>query len=200
MQTEGEVWDILNAGPLQRFTANGRLTHNCVILDHSDTTQRLGFVTDIVHEALDDGTVKPKQAALRRDKLPVECKACGALHPPNKNRVCPNCGAINKLQSNILEGDGVLVQIDNAGMLRAMRRENKSWSLPDKAQFLSELQAYGRYHGYKSGWAANKYREKFGVWPNGVERYAKPIDSISPKVMAWVRSRQIAYARRTKAL
>ncbi len=29
MQTEGRVWDILNAGPRHRFTAGGRLVSNC---------------------------------------------------------------------------------------------------------------------------------------------------------------------------
>jgi superfamily II DNA or RNA helicase len=179
-------------------TAPGK--QRLVILDHSDTTQRLGFVTDIMHDELDDGTPKPKAAAVPRDRLPVECKVCGALHPPNKNRICPNCGALNKLQSNILENDGVLIEIDRADMLRTMKKANREWSTLDKAQFLSELQAYGRYHGYKPGWAANKYREKFGVWPNGIERYAKPINSISPKVMAWVRAGQIKYAKKARAL
>jgi len=77
VQAEREVWDILNAGPLQRFTANGRLVHNCLILDHSDTHQRLGFVTDIHHEKLCDG--KPPKAQERKERLPKECPKCTFL-------------------------------------------------------------------------------------------------------------------------
>jgi DNA polymerase len=29
LQTQGRVWDLLNCGPLHRFTAAGRLVHNC---------------------------------------------------------------------------------------------------------------------------------------------------------------------------
>lgn len=29
LQTQGRVWDLLNCGPLHRFTAGGRLVHNC---------------------------------------------------------------------------------------------------------------------------------------------------------------------------
>ena len=35
-------------------TAEGKT--DCLVLDHSDTTLRLGFVTDIHHETLDDGS------------------------------------------------------------------------------------------------------------------------------------------------
>ncbi len=37
-------------------TADGK--DHCLILDHSDTTLRLGFVTDIHHTTLDDGAKK----------------------------------------------------------------------------------------------------------------------------------------------
>jgi replicative DNA helicase len=30
------VWDILNSGPFHRFTVQGRLVHNCVIVDYGD--------------------------------------------------------------------------------------------------------------------------------------------------------------------
>ena len=44
VQTEREVWDILSAGPLQRFTVNGKLVHNCLVLDHAGTAGRAGAV------------------------------------------------------------------------------------------------------------------------------------------------------------
>jgi superfamily II DNA or RNA helicase len=40
-------------------TAEGKA--DCLILDHSDNHTRLGFVTDIHHDELDDG--EPKRAA-----------------------------------------------------------------------------------------------------------------------------------------
>jgi superfamily II DNA or RNA helicase len=42
-QTKRRVWDILNCGPLHRFTANGLLVHNCLILDVLWQTERIGL-------------------------------------------------------------------------------------------------------------------------------------------------------------
>ena len=49
-----------------------------------------------------------------------------------------------------------------------------------------------RERGYAAGWAAHKFREKFGTWPA-----ARWVDPLPPddSVRAWVRSRQIAYAK-----
>jgi DNA repair protein RadD len=51
--------------------------------------------------------------------------------------------------------------------------------------------------GYKAGWAAHKYREKFGTWP--------PVRTITPRqpsaeVLSWVRSRNIAWAKAKEAV
>jgi DNA repair protein RadD len=63
---------------------------HCLILDHSDTTSRMGFVTDIHHEALDDGKTRISNAR-GRVKLPKECPQCSCLRPSTTN-LCPNCG------------------------------------------------------------------------------------------------------------
>jgi superfamily II DNA or RNA helicase len=54
---------------------------HCLILDHSDTTSRLGFVTDIHHDELDDGD-RRISSARDRVKLPKECPMCACLRPP----------------------------------------------------------------------------------------------------------------------
>ena len=62
-------------------TAEGK--QDCLILDHSDTTLRLGFVTDIHHEHLDDGRHR-KSNGVTREKptpLPKECPSCSYLKP-----------------------------------------------------------------------------------------------------------------------
>jgi DNA repair protein RadD len=46
--------------------------------------------------------------------------------------------------------------------------------------------------GYRLGWAAHKYKEKFGTWPP--VRTIEPMRA-TPEVLAWVRSRNIAYAK-----
>jgi superfamily II DNA or RNA helicase len=44
-QAKGRVWDILNAGPLHRFTASGFIVSNCLILDVVDNTTKHSLVT-----------------------------------------------------------------------------------------------------------------------------------------------------------
>jgi DNA repair protein RadD len=48
--------------------------------------------------------------------------------------------------------------------------------------------------GYQRGWVGHKYREKFGEWPPWGSA-PQPIEP-TPEVRSWVRSRQIAYAKR----
>ncbi|MGI9143324.1 MAG: DEAD/DEAH box helicase, partial [Fluviibacter sp.] len=54
----------------------------CIILDHSDTTLRLGFVTDIHYDELDNGKPKLKKEAKPKERLPKECPKCAFLRPP----------------------------------------------------------------------------------------------------------------------
>ena len=71
-------------------TAPGK--DEALILDHSDTTSRLGFVTEIDHDGLDSGKLGSKAVIKeRKDPLPKECEACTYLMPA-KVRECPNCG------------------------------------------------------------------------------------------------------------
>jgi len=69
---------------------------------------------------------------------------------------------------------------------------------PDKrTRWLGELTSICRERGFKPGWAAVKFKEKFGTWPPwGVAEM--PLTP-SPEVRAWVRSRAIAYAKLMEA-
>jgi hypothetical protein len=84
-------------------------------------------------------------------------------------------------------------------MLEAMqpceKKVNRQWDWAQKARFTGELRGYARMHGYKDGWVANKYREKFGVWPNDPRVKSAPIAPCSVETSAWIRSRAIAWAK-----
>ena len=71
-------------------------------------------------------------------------------------------------------------------------KSDKSVTKQDKQVFYSQMLWICRDKGYKEGWAANKYREKFGVWPKGLHG-----DSLMPtnETMKWVQSRQIAWSK-----
>ena len=53
-------------------------------------------------------------------------------------------------------------------ILKEMKKANKTFTVDDKARWLSELQLYGRKKGYQRGWALHAYRSKFGVWPRQI--------------------------------
>jgi len=76
-QTEGEVWDILNCGPLHRFTCEGLLVHNCLILDPLWITgdHRLCKPADICAGSPEHRDALQKQLDLGEDLLEAEAKA-----------------------------------------------------------------------------------------------------------------------------
>ena len=81
MQTKRRVWDILNAGPRHRFTANGLLVSNCLVLDYADNILRHGPV-----DAIDIRKGTGPRETWRR------CPKCEAP-VPRKAETCPECGA-----------------------------------------------------------------------------------------------------------
>lgn len=186
-----QVWDIINAGPLQRFTANGRLVHNCIILDHAGNTLRLGFVTDIHITELDKSEKGKGETPAIPAPLPKECPKCSFIKPP-KMRECPACKFVPEIQSDIEEHDGELVQVGGASAKpkkpEATREEKQVW--------YSSLRTIAREKGYSDGWVSNQYRDRFKVWPKGLD--GVPIEPPA-HVRSWVKSRQIAYAKRRRA-
>jgi superfamily II DNA or RNA helicase len=161
---------------------------DCLILDHSDTHSRLGFVTDIAHDRLDDGTPRPPAQPRDKEALPKECPKCSYLRPP-KVHVCPSCGFKPERQSRVAVDDGELVEFrPKASKPKATMAEKQRW--------LSGLIWLARSKGYQEGWAANKYRERFGAWPKGLGKAGAPPGD---DIVSWVKSRQIAFAKRRAA-
>lgn len=171
-------------------TAPGK--EDLIILDHADNHSRLGFVTDIHHEELDSGRTREK--SMPREKaaaLPKECSNCTFLMPA-KIRQCPNCGVERAKASEVETLEGELAEMRQAG--ERGKAKAKSLTIDDKQRWYSSLLGIAKERGYKSGWAANQYREKFKVWPAN-SLMSAPIDP-APEVRSWVKSRQIAYAKR----
>lgn len=165
-------------------TADGK--DDCLILDHADNTLRLGFVTDIHHTRLKDGKREERNAREQSEPLPKECTACGYVKPA-KVAKCPSCGFKPERQSDVEFGDGELVEV-KGGKRKFTKAEKQKW--------WSGLLWIARDRSYAPGWAAHKYREKFKVWPRGLDDIpARP----ALEVTNWVKSRQIAWAKKQRA-
>lgn len=173
-------------------TAPGKI--DALILDHSDTTARLGFVTDIHHEILDDG--KPSDKAKPTPPLPKECKGCGVLMP-KRMAACPNCGFKAEVTSGYVERDGELVEI-KPGQVGAKKGKKREYTMAEKARWFAELKAYGIAHGRKDGWASWTYKEKFGAWPDWSIKNIAPAAFAGTEVSMYVKSRNIAWAKAKK--
>jgi len=160
-------------------------TEDLKIWDHAGNTLRLGFVDELDWSELRDGTRETKERE-RKEPLPKKCQDCANVMPP-KCKECPVCGAAQQPPSGWIETeDGDLVPINREVGARDM-------SQADKSGFYSELLGVAKDRGYNPGWAFHKYKEKFGIQP--ANTFPKLAKQPSAKVLSWVRSRQIAYAK-----
>lgn len=169
-----------------------------LILDHSDTTQKLGFVTEVHHEQLSNGKPLVKDAKERKTPLPTECKNCSAIKPRNIIK-CPNCGHEEKPESNIMERDGHLIELNGNSGKSKITGKKFVLSPMDKAKFLAELKALGIQRGYKPGWAARKYKDRVGTWPNHMIADVAPAKVVSPDTALWVRAEAVKWAKSNKS-
>jgi superfamily II DNA or RNA helicase len=98
-----------------------------LILDHSDTTQRLGFVTDIHHDELDKGERTKAPRILR----PKECPRCAALRLPRLSE-CPNCGFKPEPVSGVVEQTGELWEITSGKLPQRNRKARRLYTEGEK--------------------------------------------------------------------
>jgi len=152
---------------------------HCLILDHSDTTSRLGFVTDIHHQELNDG--RTRVATTKGVRLPKECPRCAYLRPAGTN-VCPNCGFEAKPVDKVWMADGELQELSR----------NKK-PIYDKADVYGQFKGLALERGYKLGFAWYKFKEFFGEEPRGLA-HIEP-RAPSQTIRNWVLSKNIAYRK-----
>jgi hypothetical protein len=79
------------------------------------------------------------------------------------------------------------------GLVEHGRARRTVYEQQEKVRWHSMLAGVAAERGYKFGWVAYKYREKFGHWPPSNSVAPMPA---SPEVLSWVRSRNIAFAKR----
>jgi hypothetical protein len=103
---------------------------------------------------------------------------------------CGACGWKPKKRGDDVETiDGELVPIS-----RQTRKGGPAVVTPaERRQFFGELVSIGRDRGYKPGWPAAIFKEKFGEWP--ARGWDGDVRSPSEKTLSWVKSRMIRYAK-----
>jgi superfamily II DNA or RNA helicase len=162
-----------------------------VWLDHSGNFLRFRNDWDkIFYEGvteLKEGGEKAKKEPTIKEKKEAVCPACKVLWTFS-GKICGACGFEKKKPTGVDMVNGELLELV----------ANNQKLMIDNKQFYSELLYYCKAKGYKDGWAANKYREKFGVFPRSIP---KDIAPPSHSTMKWIQSRNIAYSKsRAKAM
>jgi len=181
--TKSEILYVQMVGRGLR-TAEGKA--DCLILDHSDNHSRLGFVTDIHHDQLDLGHKAVTRRASKTEAQPKKCPKCTFLKPP-KTLACPCCGFIPVPQAKAIHRDGELVELKS-------RTATIVPTIQQRMVFYAELKRIQETRGYKTGWTAYKFREKFGDFPP-FDFNSLPSCAPSASTLRWVQSRNIAWAK-----
>jgi len=153
-------------------------------LDHSGNYLRFRKEWDKLFDEgvteLENGSEVAKKEPTDQEKKEAKCPACGALWVW-PDRTCGEC-SYEKPIKQILNVPGELTELETT------KRE----ALSENQNFYSELLYYAKMRGYKEGWAAHKYKEKYGVYPKGL--HTKP-QATSSKTANWIKSKNIAWAK-----
>ena len=164
---------------------------DCLVIDHAGIIDGLGFVEDDFPWSLDGKEKIQDRQETKKVNEPksLTCPECSTVF--SGAGVCPNCGhqmwTARAKAIAAVEADLVEVRA------RHERRERVEWTMDDKRTMYAELKGVAQSRGYKEGWAAHKYREKFGVWPQSLK--GTPPRTPSMATLSWVKSRQIAHAK-----
>ena len=160
-----------------------------LLLDHAGATWWHGFITDrmgwTLHVDKRAQNVTEKARTARGEKL-RECPQCSAvmITPP-----CSQCG----WKPAPRRGDDREYVDEELGLVVNGQVRRGELTRDEQFQFYRELRGYAAQRGYKDGWVFYKCREK-GFTPPWDWKNSSPAQP-SPAVAAWVRSRNIAFAK-----
>jgi DNA repair protein RadD len=163
---------------------------NLILIDHSGAVYRHGLLEDEIEWTLDvtkraKNPTHDERDCAQTSRL-IECSQCGALRKGGEP--CPACGFLAKHRPDAIGfREGELARVDRNSLQPVHSSD------PNECMRWHGMLAHiAGARGYKPGWAAYKFKEKFGTWP--ASRYVTPI-APTPEVLSWVRSRAIAYAK-----
>jgi DNA repair protein RadD len=164
-------------------TADGK--DRLVILDHAGNHLRLGRVTDISQDHLDDG--KKRSASERKEEKreppPKLCKECKAVLIYRAIE-CSACGAKILAVTEVQEVDGELVAF---GSIKSGKKPPPT--MDEKVQFYADALAFMRGKPNALKRANATFRDRFGAWPNSFG-WVKPAAKCSFETESWIRGKQ----------
>jgi hypothetical protein len=132
---------------------------------------------------LDDEKEKPKKEKTKDEKEAAKCPKCSAIWPRGSD-VCLNCGHTRERKSMAVEVPGEMEELAATA------------TRDDKQRFWSMCYHKIVVAGWSRGRAAHLYRDKWGVWPKGLQDIPITPDF---KFEKFVKSRIIAFLKGKKS-
>jgi DNA repair protein RadD len=164
---------------------------DAIILDHAGAVFQHGFIDDPIEWTLSEDRRAENQAHSARGQYNAPglttCPECHAVRFQGKP--CPVCGwrpVAKPRHVEIVDGE--------LGEVGRDRNAKSDWTADERLAFYRQLMGIAQQRNHRFGWAAHKFKEKFGAFPPWSWNDAQPVQP-SAAVIAWVRSRNIAYAK-----
>ena len=135
---------------------------DAIILDHSGAVYRHGLAEDPVEWTLDPEKRAQSEAHQARvnHEAPrlLECSQCSALRLAGQK--CPHCGFLPKRPPrDVPTAPGEL------GLYAGGRAQSNGYDATTRTRWHGMFTHIANERGYKPGWAAHKFKEKFGACP-----------------------------------
>lgn len=186
-EAEGQVWDVLNCGPRNRFTCEGLLVHNSGnVIRFREDFERIYF--DGL-DALDAGE-KLDKAIRKEPEEESKAKACPSCGYKPFTRRCMACGH---------ERQSVALVEAQAGEMREVVMLGGKRMGDDRAHVWAQAATYARAHSApakQQGRASNIYRDITGQWPpRGWHVDSTPGVEITRPVLNKIRANNIAWSK-----
>jgi len=115
---------------------------------------------------------KLQKDRMEHERVQIKCPVCGFLI---SGPICSNCGAEFSASTPIGEDKKVLpatLVSMTMGKYAELTEPKKKAPKPDmavKQEWLNGLTWLAEHNKFKHGWVANKYKDKWGIWPaNGM--------------------------------
>ncbi len=177
---------LIDAAPtkslIKYLQAGGRLMRMFpgkigLYLDHASNVRRHGRLEMPRDWMLTQGKEQVEHLDEQRrktEKLQVACERCGYLL---NSAICSNCGYTYTPKGEAIGFlPGMLLEMTAEKLDHAITAKKKRATPPEE----SRQSWYGGFlwiakeRGYNEGWAAHKYKQKFGDWPNNLSKIATP--------------------------
>jgi len=157
--------------------------YDCIYIDHAGACYEHGPVDEIQDWSLDEDTKnssKKNDERKEREARPITCDMCSMVYTSQIK--CPQCGTIPDMKR--MSKDVEYIDAELGEVCFKTKKVKKTHSKQEKQEWYSQLISYGRAKGFKDGYAAHKFRDKFGAFPRNLT--GKPQEP-TVEVLSWVR-------------